>query len=1073
MKKHKNDAWVGLGDKNRDADYLETVNSEFTELPIIDNLSKEEALDMGSSRRDFLKYLGFGLGAAAVAAGCDTPIRRAIPYVVKPDEIVPGVATYYASSFVQGGDYCPVLVRTREGRPIKMDGNTLSSVTMGGSDARAQACVLSLYDTSRFRSAGRIVDGEVEAMSWADLDKAVKGKLNANSNIRILCNTVLSPTTKKVFEDFKAKYPNTEVLMYDPVSCSAMLEANEACFGEKVIPDYRFQDAKVIVSFDADFLGTWISPTEYTNHYTSNRLYDSIIKKEMSHHVQVESGMSVTGSNADNRILVKPSEQGVAIATLYNELAKLTGNTTVNAAGLNQKAAELMVKVAKELLDHKGECLVIAGSNNVGEQTLVNKINDMLGNYGKTIDFTYASLQRQGLDKPVTNVLVREMSNGGVDALFVVGGANPAFDLPNAAAFREGLAKVAVKVSFAGIMDETTALCDFIAPDHHVLESWGDVAPKKGFYSLIQPTIHPLFDSRAMGQTLLTWSESSTIDLDAEQPYYDYLRAYWQSNMFTQQSDYASFNAFWDSVLHDGIFEAKLPAKPYSGCNADVVAAASKINKPANSEFEVSFYETINMGAGVYSNNPWLQELPDPVTRCVWGNYLAVPVVWDGDSMIEGIKGIGRKNAKSKGDLVNLTVGGEAKEVVAIPQFGQMPGTLSLALGYGREVVGKKKRALGESVGVDVFPWISVDANGNTRYYATDVELSDIVGVEEEFACVQYHHTMGVTSVDETTNEEYNVDERALAYQGSLTDRSIIYSGNVRELDDLIHHIEHKREHAAELNSKTLYPYEEYKEQKYSQGHHWELYIDMNACTGCGACVIACMAENNIPVVGKREVHRHHEMTWLRIDRYYYGDIDNPSVVYQPMMCQHCDNAPCENVCPVAATNHSAEGLNQMTYNRCIGTRYCANNCPYKVRRFNWLDYTTADLFPGNQPNVSEEELPFGADNLTRMVLNPDVTVRTRGVIEKCSFCVQRIQEGKLTAKREGRRLKDSDIVSACQNSCPTGGIVFGDKNDENSELNKRLRQNKLVYKVLEEVNTEASVSYVARVNNRDPELDA
>jgi molybdopterin-containing oxidoreductase family iron-sulfur binding subunit len=328
---------------------------------------------------------------------------------------------------------------------------------------------------------------------------------------------------------------------------------------------------------------------------------------------------------------------------------------------------------------------------------------------------------------------------------------------------------------------------------------------------------------------------------------------------------------------------------------------------------------------------------------------------------------------------------------------------------------------------------------------------------------------------DEETGKPLNVDEKAImtlggGFQGGLTNRSVIFRGSLNELDELVEHIHEFREEAEHLNSATLYPYDEYNEKYYSQGHHWGMHVDLNACIGCGACQVACIAENNVPIVGKHEVHRHHEMTWLRIDRYFFGDYENPNVVYQPMMCQHCDNAPCENVCPVAATNHSSEGLNQMTYNRCIGTRYCANNCPYKVRRFNWLDYTTADLFSSNEPLVNGEELPFGADNLTRMVLNPDVTVRSRGVIEKCSFCVQRIQEGKLTAKREERALRDSDVKTACQTACPTGAITFGDQNNKQGSLAKKM-SHPLNYEVLEEINTRPSVFYAAKVVNSSEEL--
>ncbi|HRF38507.1 MAG TPA: 4Fe-4S dicluster domain-containing protein, partial [Saprospiraceae bacterium] len=392
---------------------------------------------------------------------------------------------------------------------------------------------------------------------------------------------------------------------------------------------------------------------------------------------------------------------------------------------------------------------------------------------------------------------------------------------------------------------------------------------------------------------------------------------------------------------------------------------------------------------------------------------------------------------------------------------------------------------------INVYPWLSIDADGNTQYYAVNPTVSDKIGTENDFACVQYHHTMGVTEKkgkltykDKRTGEQkdVNLDEKVSSrlkdpfnehgFQGGITERTIIYKGNLKELPELTEKIHHKREEAQHLNEQTIYPTQKYVKDIYSQGHWWAMHVDLNACIGCGACQVACVAENNVPVVGKTEVARHHEMTWLRIDRYYYGDYENPNVVYQPMMCQHCDNAPCENVCPVAATNHSSEGLNQMTYNRCIGTRYCANNCPYKVRRFNWLDYTTADIFVANEYRVNGEEIPFYADNLVRMVLNPDVTVRSRGVIEKCSFCVQRIQEGKLTAKKEGRALRDHDVKTACQTACPTGAITFGDRNNKESLVAQKM-DSPLNYIALEEINVLSSVNYAARINNRNENLDA
>ncbi|MEM6700445.1 MAG: 4Fe-4S dicluster domain-containing protein, partial [Bacteroidota bacterium] len=508
----------------------------------------------------------------------------------------------------------------------------------------------------------------------------------------------------------------------------------------------------------------------------------------------------------------------------------------------------------------------------------------------------------------------------------------------------------------------------------------------------------------------------------------------WKQTIFPKQTKFVRFQPFWDAALKDGIVE--IEDKLEVAYNGSASSAASRINKPlAGDQLEIALFEDISVGSGQYAGNPWLQELADPVTRCTWGNYLQVPVSWDGNRNFVAYDNLNDEELYGIADIVKVGVGGKEADCTVIKCFGQRQNTFAISLGYGREIVGKS----GENIGSYVSNWVQTDEYGNYRYYAT-MEYGGRVAKEERLASVQYHNTIGLEGDD--NGEKKFLDEKAATtikegFQGSLTKRVVIRRANLKELDPFLygqhghgddHHddghggghaktisneeggghghgsanpmaadymgLVAERAHHQKLNDYSLYP--NYEEEVYSQGHHWGLHIDLSSCTGCGACVISCHSENNVPVVGKKEVGRHHEMAWLRIDRYFYGDAENPNVVYQPMMCQHCDNAPCENVCPVAATPHNEEGLNQMAYNRCIGTRYCANNCPYKVRRFNWLDYTTADLWPGNEPRINGEEIPFGADNLTRMVLNPDVTVRSRGVIEKCSFCVQRIQTAKL-----------------------------------------------------------------------------
>ncbi len=1055
MKKQIDNIWIGHKDLEQEDNFMLVAEQEFNGEP---TKMEDVPAHLAGNRRDFLKFLGFGLGAATVAAGCDIPVKRAIPYVVKPEQIVPGIANYYASTFVQGGDYCPVLVKTREGRPIKIEGNDLSPITKGGTSARAQASVLSLYDTNRF-TGPKMKNGLTwKDVSWEEVDKSVETSLASSKNIRLVTHTIMSPTTKKAISEFTSKYANAQVVTYDPVSSSAMLDANAKNFGVRALPSYKFDQAEVIVSFNADFLGTWISPIEYASDYIKGRKIADVKNAKMSRHIQVESHMSLTGSNADNRILVKPSEQGVAIAFLYNEIA----GGSVSTTGLNSKAKAALTKAAQQLKKVEGKSLVISASNNVNEQLMVNAINNALGNYGNTIDMSALSYQRQGNDSELKQ-FAADAKSGSVDFVILMG-ANPLYDSAYSVQLSESFGKIKNKVSFALVEDESSAQCDIIAPTTHYLESWGDVEAKKGQLTLVQPTIAPLFDSRSFELSLLKWASSESVDFTSGQPYYDYLRAAWRDSAFASQNTFSSFQSFWDSALHDGVFTASVG----NSLSYNSVEIGTEITKMSSSELEISFFETVQIGHGQYAGNPWLMEMADPVARTTWGNYLAVPVNFDGVRTMVGM------NELVDGDLVELTIGDKKVTLPVIQQFGQMPGTVSIALGYGRPNAGNT----GSNVGINVFDSLTMGTNG-PAYFNANVSVSNKIGKEKDFSCVQYHHTIGVRGIDKETNTEINADEAALVFfdyftgakgfQGALTDRSVVYTTNVSELANTVEHVQKKRAHAQHLNEQQIYKGHDYL---YTQGHHWGMHIDLNACIGCGACTVACMAENNVPVVGKHEVAIHHEMTWLRIDRYYYGDVENPNTIYQPMMCQHCDNAPCENVCPVNASNHSSEGLNQMAYNRCIGTRYCANNCPYKVRRFNWLDYTKADIWPANQPRLQEEKVPFMADNLTRMVLNPDVTVRSRGVIEKCSFCVQRIQEGKLTAKKEGRQLQDRDVRTACQTSCPTGAITFGDMNNKSGDLAGKL-ESPLNYIALEEINVRSSVTYTMKVNNRDNSMDA
>ncbi len=1078
--------WVGLSQLNDESGFAEHSAPEMPSHSLAEQIEAADGVDLPSNRRDFLKMMGFGLGAATVAAACDIPRKYAVPYVTKPDTIVPGIANYYASSFISGGDFCPVLVKTREGRPIKIEGNGLASAAgLGaGTTTRAQASVLSLYDTERLSGPVRVTRGteenaapSLERVTWDELDLLVEKEIAATANVRIVTSSVYSPTTAAAIREFQTRFPNTRVVTYDAASSSALIQAHQLAFGQAAIPGYDFSKADVVLGIDCDFLGSWIFPSLFNEQYGRRRKVVNQLRPSMNRHYQIESTMSMTGSNADHRIRVKPSHLGQATIELHNQVASLTGGTASGSATLDAEAKSAILTAARDLVAARGAALVVSGSNNLAEQQLVARINQMLGAYGMTANMGRAIRLRQGIDADM-RALIAEMQSGSVQAVIFTDDVNPAFDYPRRDQFVAALAKVSRKLSTSMTLTETSMLCDFIAPDHHILESWGDAEPIAGTYALVQPTIHQLWETRQFGESLLTWAKSTSISKTDEQPYREFLRKQWRETLFTQQNRFANFDAFWDMSLSDGIVVGTPSTASSTGTSA--VAPATQVRRALpEGQLELLIPESVHLGVGQYANNPWLQEVPDPVARTTWSNYLQVPVTYKEGRNYSSFQNLNTEELKGKTDIVSLTVGELSVETPCVVQFGMAPDTLALSTGYGRRVVGK----VGRQVGADVVPFLTIDEEGNRQNYAAVTSVSDVLRVDNRFAIVQYHHTMGVDGRD---GEQPVVadEERTLfggyggianGYKGSLTQRSIIRHADLADLPEFTEDLGHERAHHQKLNSHSLY---EGHEDAYKLGHHWGMYVDLNSCTGCQACVVACISENNTPVVGKNEVGRHHEMTWLRIDRYYYGDVDNPQVVYQPMMCQHCDNAPCENVCPVAATNHSSEGLNQMTYNRCIGTRYCANNCPYKVRRFNWFDYTTADLFIGNEPGLNEGEvivpvggaMPFAADNLTRMVLNPDVTVRSRGVIEKCSFCVQRIQAGKLTAKQEGRRLRDADVKTACQTACPTGAITFGDRNNPDGELMK-VWNAPINYLVLEEVNVAPSVMYSAKIKNRNPVL--
>lgn len=1018
QKKH----WQSFGELNQSEAYNKDVKDEFKEEL---SFAEESAglLDAKAPRRDFLKYLGFSTAAAAIAASCEMPVKRAIPFANKPEEVVPGVAKYYATTYVQDGDVVSVLAKVRDGRPIKLEGNELSEVTKGATTARVQASVLDLYDTARLRFPGMMNNGELKEMTFEAADKAIATSMTGP--VVILTSSITSPSTKEAISQFLAKNPGSRHVTYDAVSYSGMLLANEACYGKRAIPSYHFENAKAIVGLGADFLGTWLNAVEYSKQYSTGKKINEK-NPEMSRHIHFESVASMTGASADEKFLHLPSETGMVAAAL---LSAVNGQA-VNIA--DAKLKEGIQKAAAALTANKGAALVVSGSNDTSVQVIVNAINEAIGANGKTIDWSATLNIRQGVDADFVK-LVEDMNAGAVGTL-LIHGANPAYTWYDADKFKAGLQKVKTSVSFNCKLDETTELCKYVIPDHHYLESWGDAEVKTGYYSFIQPTIYPLFKTRQWQDSLLKWS-GSPMD------YLAFLKNFWSAKVGGESG--------WDKALQDGVINPTAPAAAAGGAfNGGGVAAAvaSATSAKKGGKVELVLYEKIGIGAGQGASNPWLQELPDPISRATWDNYVVVSPALARTLLNIDLNNGGQADAYEVNPpkkVVKVTVNGKSVELPALIIPGTHPNAIGIAVGYGRsEKLGKAVVGTGKNA----FPF-GMLVNGTFCMMNADVSITatgDTYPVALTQTHTRYDTTQGVRTevMKELTLADYKEHPSEIRED---REEELKPFGGLEKFE----------------KQGTIYPVYE------RPGIRWGMSVDLNACNGCGACVVACTAENNVPVVGKPEVLRGHEMHWLRIDKYYSGDMDNPNVVFQPLMCQHCDNAPCENVCPVAATNHSSEGLNQMVYNRCIGTRYCANNCPYKVRRFNWADYTGADSFPDNQKGIVNDVVLNMNDDLTRMVLNPDVTVRSRGVIEKCSFCVQRLQEGKLTAKKESRPLEDKDVNVACAQACANECITFGNANDPKSRISQMRKNNpNRTFYVLEQLHTMPNVNYLAKVRN-------
>lgn len=1016
--------WVGLEHYHNDPKFLELAQKEFLSSP----LSGESNGEFG--RREFLKLMGASIALASTSC-IRRPANKIVPYVKRPAEVVPGVANYYATSWLDSGQGFGMVIKTREGRPIKAEGLLEHPVNMGGLSARAQAHVLSVYDPDRARepkknivNEGRTNSDSVDITWEAADDEIIKGL--EKGKVRILSGTLASPSTEALISEFSQAF-GAKHFVWDSLDADDVKEGQSLCYGQEVVPRYRFDKAKLVVSFGADFLGTHLSPVEYTKQFAKSRHASPL----MSQLVMFESLYSLTGANADTRVSVAGDQLFACLMGLIYEIVVV--NKKSNYAGRSEiskwlepysnvsmnsgVSPEVFQRLAKELWENKGESLVISGGINVPThqavplQIATNFLNSLLENDGKTIDATHSPNKTyKGSFKNLAR-LIEEMKSGQVSTL-IIHRANPLYALPESSGFRQALNKVKMVIYTGDRNDETGKVSNLFLPDHHALENWGDGEFQKQVYSIQQPTIRPMYNTRAFQDSLLAW-----MNLGGSRPvaknWHAYLVNYWKSNIYGQWTKGAkSFEEFWTDVLQTGVRDvSNLTAKrtaTSASRSFNVGALRSAQVSASTSGTKLLLYAKVGMGDGSMANISWIQEFPDPVTKITWDNYLTVS------------ESYANKNQLKEGSVVQVTANGFTEALPVHIQPGQNSNVLGLAIGYGRRNAGNVASESGleigdRSVGQNAFLFSSIQ-NGQWVRSGMDVKIKIIEGKHHPLACTQGHHML--------RDKKFEVKDRDIIAHTTLSEYLKNKSAGIH--------------HHGEL--KSIWP-----EHKYT-GHKWAMVIDSNSCTGCSACVVACQSENNIPSVGKRYVLEGREMHWLRIDRYYKGDPEAPQTLHQPMLCQHCDNAPCETVCPVVATSHSSEGLNEMVYNRCVGTRYCSNNCPYKVRRFNWFNY-------------------IEHNDTLKQALNPEVTVRSRGVMEKCTFCVQRIKEAKQIAQDKKVALADGDIKTACQQSCPADAISFGDSNDKSSVVSQ-LFHSERASTVLEELYAKPSIRYLTKISN-------
>jgi len=953
------------------------------------------------SRRGFLKVMGASLGLAGMTGCVRLPLEPIVPYVRQPENVVPGRPQYYATAVTLGGYASPVLVESHLGRPTKIEGNNLHPASQGGTDIFTQAALLGLYDPDRSQSVVSMGDQR----SMKDFLAAIRGPLSAQkalqgAGIRILTPTISSPTLADQLRNFLKIYPQAKWHVYEPVNRDNVLEGAKLAFGQPVETRYDCSKADVIVSLDADFLSAGFpGNTRYIRDFATRRNPDS---GNMNRLYVIESTPTTTGAKADHRLPAR----GLDVERFARPLSygghplRQVGNDNPNVAkvGFTEEEFRFMASLEIDLVHHRGAGVIVVGDQQPPSlHALAHFLNEAFGHVGKTVFYSDPVDASPVNQAESLRDLVADMRGGKVDLLVILGG-NPAYDAPADLNFADALknSRIPLRVHHGSYQDETAELCHWHVNATHELETWGDARAYDGTVSIIQPLIAPLYNGKsALEFTALLSGQSDATG-------YDLTRAYWQ-----KQHSGADFEQFWRKSLHDGWIEGTTFAPKSVTAKSSVIDAPETKAVDANS-IELNFRHDPTVYDGQFSNNGWLQELPKPMTKLVWDNAVLI-----GPKMAE------RLQIKTE-DVVELELNGKKVAGPVWIQAGHPDNSVTITLGYGRTRAGRVGTAQGFNayeLRTTAAPWI---AQGVTiRKTGATYKLASTQGMQSMDTPDGAHRPL----VRETTLAEYQKEP------------------NFAKEDEV---------------PKDLTLYEPYPYDK--EDYAWGMAIDLNKCVGCNNCMLACQSENNIAVVGKEQCVIGRHMHWIRVDAYYQGDRDNPRAFFQPVPCMQCENAPCEVVCPVGATNHTTEGLNDMVYNRCVGTRYCSNNCPYKVRRFNFLLFQDWDT-----PQY-------------KMMRNPDVSVRSRGVMEKCTYCVQRINEHRIDAEtasvREGRKtLVGDELQTACQQSCPADAIVFGNINDPNSAVSKWKAQSRN-YSLLGELNTRPRTTYLAEVRNPNPELE-